>query len=259
MTKPMPVVFVGHGSPTNAVEDNAFTHAWETLGKELPKPKAIVAISAHWLTEGTNVEASAHPKTIHDFYGFSKDLYEITYPAPGDPELANEIQNRLPELHIHKGEGWGLDHGTWVVLHRMYPNADIPVIQVSIDMSKGERFHYETGKALSFLRDEGVLVVGSGNIVHNLGMIRWGDGAEHFPWATQFDNEVKHHIEKKEHEALINYHSMGLSASMSVPTPDHYWPMLYILGMQRENENARFFADEIVYGSIGMRGFVIGE
>lgn len=252
-TQRMPVLFVGHGSPMNALTKNTTTLGWEKLGKEIPTPKAILSISAHWLTEGTFVHISANPKTIHDYWGFPKELYEITYPAPGSPEGAFMVKSALGESRIFDDADWGLDHGTWVVLLHMFPDATIPVFQMSIDVRLSHREHYNLGKMLSSLREKGILIIGSGNIVHNLGKIDWEENAPPSDWATGFDNTVAELIEQHEHDRLINYDGLGHNALLAIPTPDHYWPLLYILGLQTTKEDAHFPVTGIAHGSISMR------
>jgi 4,5-DOPA dioxygenase extradiol len=257
-TPRMPALFVGHGSPMNGIENTSFARGWKTLGDTLPRPTVILAISAHWLTEGTFVHIAEEPKTIHDFWGFPKALYDITYPCPGSPAYAKAAQTLLTETSVHTDRDWGIDHGTWIVLHRMFPAADIPVFQMSIDMSKPARFHYELGRALAPLREKGVLIMGSGNIVHNLGRIDFAPDAKIFDWAAEFDEQAKMLITKGDHEALINHEKLGHAASLAIPTPDHYWPLLYILGLKESGDEVSFPITGIVHGSISMRAVKIG-
>ncbi len=253
----MPALFVGHGSPMNGIENNTFTLGWQSIAADIPRPQAILAISAHWLTEGTFVHMAQNPKTIHDFWGFPKELYDLTYPCPGSPLYAEATKETVVGLQVQGDLDWGIDHGTWIVLHRMYPNADIPVFQMSIDISKSSQFHYELGKQLSRLREKGVLIMGSGNIVHNLGRIDFDEGAKAFDWAEEFDDVVSGHISSKNHAALIHYEKLGHAASLSIPTPDHYWPLLYTLGSQGDEESATFPVVGMAHGSISMRSVLI--
>jgi 4,5-DOPA dioxygenase extradiol len=251
-TERYPVLFIGHGSPMNGVEDNVFTRGWETLGHTLPKPRAILMVSAHWLAGQSGVDVSDNPKTIHDFYGFPQELYKLSYPAPGAPILARDTRNLLSEYHLGE-EKYGLDHGAWVVLYRMYPEADVPVFQLAIDFPKPASHHYEIGKALAILRERGVLIIGSGNIVHNLRDIDWNPDAKAFDWAQDFDERVKSLVLNGEHEALCEYVSIGHSAARSVPTPDHYYPLLYVLGAGGKEARVSFPVEGITHGSISMR------
>ena len=256
-TKLMPALFVGHGSPMNAIEDNAYVEGWKMLGKNLPRPLAILSISAHWLTRGVDVHIAKNPRTIHDFWGFPKELYDLAYPCPGSPEYAELTKASVTGAVIRADLDWGIDHGTWIVLHRMYPNADIPVFQMSIDMNRSHKEHYELAKELRLLRKRGVLILGSGNIVHNLGMINFREDASIFSWAEDFDGRAKELIAKGEHEALVNYEKLGRAATLAIPTPDHYWPLLYILGLQEKDEGASFPIEGIAHGSISMRSVLI--
>lgn len=254
----MPALFVGHGSPLNGVEDNVYSRGWATLGQSLPHPKAILAISAHWLTEGTYVHVAKVPRTIHDFSGFPKELYDLTYPTQGAPECAQMTKELITSARVLSDNDWGIDHGTWIVLHHMYPYADIPTFQLSIDMSKPSQFHYELGRELSALRKKGVLIMGSGNIVHNLGRIDFNENAPTFDWAGTFDEKVKTLVQNGDHSALIHYEKLGGDAMLAVPTPDHYWPLLYILGLQQNNEEITFPIEGMTHGSISMRSIQIG-
>lgn len=225
-----PALFVGHGNPMHAVSENAYTRAWRLLGASL-RPKAILAISAHWYVRGTRVTAMAKPKTIHDFGGFPDELYQVEYPAAGSPELARRVRDLLAPLDVSLDESWGLDHGTWSVLVHMFPAADIPVVQLSIDRTKPASFHYELGAKLAPLQDEGVLVLGSGNVVHNLETVAWGDpSAAPYDWAARFDARVRELLLAKDHASLVEYSKLGPDALLSVPTPDHYLPLLYVAG-----------------------------
>ncbi len=257
-TPKMPAVFVGHGSPMNALEDNIYARGWNKLGKNLPRPNAILAISAHWLTEGTSVHIATKPKTIHDFWGFPKELYDMTYPCPGAPEYAREAVSAVKKVRISEDTNWGVDHGTWIVLHHMYPEADVPVFQMSIDMSKSSQWHFELGQELATLREKGVLIMGSGNIVHNLGNISWEENAKPFDWAVEFDTQVKDLLEKGDYHSLIAYEKLGTAAALAIPTPDHYWPLLYMLGLQEKNDELSFPVEGIAHGSVSMRAIQIG-
>lgn len=252
----MPAIFIGHGSPMNAIEDNEFSRAWSELGRQLPRPKAILCVSAHWQTEGVRVTAMPKPKTIHDFYGFPQPLYEVQYPAPGAPDWAARTAATVRSARVAADMEWGLDHGTWAPLCKVFPAADIPIFQLSLDRALPARRHYELGRELAGLRDQGVLVVGSGNIVHNLGMLEWGDTA--FDWATSFDGKARDLIVAGDHDSLIRYEQLGPQARLSIPTDEHYLPMLYILALQAKNEALSFFTERVTLGSISMRGFRIG-
>ncbi len=255
-TPRMPALFVGHGSPMNGIEENVFTRSWTQLALNIPEPKAILVISAHWLTEGTFVHIAQKPKTIHDFWGFPKELYDLAYPCPGAPAYAQATRKILSD-DTKTDMDWGIDHGAWIVLHRMYPEADIPVFQMSIDISKPSQFHYELGKQLSPLREKGVLIMGSGNIVHNLGRIDFNEDAKIFDWAQEFDEVASLLIKKQDHKALIDYEKLGHVAALSIPTPDHYWPLLYTLGLQQKGEEASFPVVGMAHGSISMRSVLI--
>src|SRR6185295_15944064 len=259
MTKLMPTVFFGHGNPLNAVQRNAWTEGWAALGKAIPKPKAVVCVSAHWYLQATLVSAMQRPRTIHDFGGFPRELYEVQYPAPGDPELASRVQELLAPIDVGLDERWGLDHGTWSVLMHVFPEADIPVVQLSIDETQPAEFHYETGKLLTPLRDEGVLVIGSGNLVHNLHAYAWGrHEVEPFDWAVDFEQHARELLLARDHEPLVDYESLGRDALLSVPTPDHYLPLLYILALQREDDEVSFPVEGFDGGSISMLTVRIG-
>lgn len=257
-TPTMPVLFVGHGSPANALEDNEFTRAWTEEGKRLPKPSAVLCISAHWFTDGTYVHGRERPQTIHDYYGFPTELYNIRYDCPGAPSLAREVQNTVTKTKILWDEDWGLDHGCWVVIRHLFPQADVPVFQLSLDASKPARFHYELARELSALRRRGVLIVASGNIVHNLGLIQFDEFARPYDWALEFDAIAKQLIAEGNHEALIEYKKLGHAAALSIPTSEHYLPLLYTLGLKQKNEPVRFFAEGLAFKSISMRSLIIG-
>jgi 4,5-DOPA dioxygenase extradiol len=255
-TDKMPALFIGHGSPMNAIEDNQYRKSWVELGKALPKPNAILSISAHWITNGsTGVTAMDKPKTIHDFGGFPNELYQQQYPAFGSPNLASETVQLVTNTSIYSDFEWGLDHGTWSVLLPMFPNADIPVYQLSIDYSKPAQFHYDLGSQLKKLRDKGVLILGSGNIVHNLGMMNYANKV--FDWASEFDSKIKASIDGGDHQAVVNFKDLGTVARMAHPSYDHFLPLLYILALMEENEKVQYFNESFDLGSISMRSFVI--
>ena len=255
----MPVVFVGHGSPMNAIEDNSYSQSWKALGKSLPRPQAILSISAHWLTKGTKVTGMSRPNTIHDFGGFPKQLFDAQYPAPGSPEFAELTRKAITYSHIQTDESWGLDHGTWSVLLPMYPAADIPVYQLSLDYDQPPTYHYEIGKQLGKLREKGVLIIGSGNLVHNLGMIDWSGGGKVYDWAKEFDSKFTGWIDKGDHTSILNYQQLlGKTATMAHPSYDHLLPLFYILGMQEKNEHVSYFNDRFDMASISMRSLQIG-
>ena len=252
----MPVLFVGHGSPTYAIDDNEFSRAWTDAVKAIPRPKAIICVSAHWETDGTRVTAMERPKTIHDFFGFPQELYKMHYPAPGSPSLALLTTQIAHGFDIREDSNWGLDHGTWSVLSHMFPEAEIPVIQLSLDRTKDPEFHYALGGELKALRNRGILIVGSGNIVHNLGEVVWKDTA--YDWAIEFDEIIKRLVLSGDHNSIINYPDLGNSAQLSVPTNEHFLPLLYILAMQDKKEVIHFFAETVTLGSISMRSLRIG-
>ena len=257
----MPVLFIGHGSPMNAIEDNEFSKRWQQMGKEIPIPKAVVVVSAHWLTKGTMVTAMPSPKTIHDFGGFPQALFDIQYPAPGSPELATEIQKLITNPAVELDHDWGLDHGTWSVVKHMYPDADIPVLQLSIDYYKPAAYHYELAKQLLSLRKKGVLIIGSGNMVHNLRMVAWDKLNEPeygFDWALEMNDIFKNKISNGFHKELIQYEKLHKAATLAIPTPDHYYPLLYILALQTDNDKVEFFNDKAVGGSLTMTSVKIG-
>ncbi|HWR90280.1 MAG TPA: 4,5-DOPA dioxygenase extradiol [Dissulfurispiraceae bacterium] len=265
MNAKMPVLFAAHGSPMNIILDNDFTRSLREWGRKLPRPKAIMVVSAHWLTKGTFVCCMDHPRTIHDFYGFPDELYRLTYPCPGSPDDARFVTTAVKAPPVSCDMTWGLDHASWAVLRHLYPGADIPVFELSLDYSwndwhaKPLRYHYDLARQLSGLRDRGVLVMGSGNIVHNLAMLDWENiDAEPFDWALGFDAEVKKSLLDGNHEALIHYQDMGGSASLAVPTLDHYLPMVYAVALQERNEPLTFIHEGFQYGSVSMRCFQIG-
>lgn len=252
----MPAVFVGHGSPMNAIENNEFSQGWRVFANQIPKPKAIVCISAHWLTRGTALTAMEKPETIHDFGGFPDELFRVKYPAPGYPELATEIQKTLKPNELTLDYEWGLDHGSWSVIKQMYPEADIPVIQMSIDYAQNPEFHYKLGKLLSFLREKGVLVLGSGNIIHNLNIIDFRKQGG-YDWAEELNPKITEHLLHNNHQYFIQYKNIGKSATLAIPSPDHFYPLLYILGMQNAKDSVALFNNKLVMGSISMTSVVI--
>jgi 4,5-DOPA dioxygenase extradiol len=259
MIQPMPAIFFGHGNPMNALQSNGYTKGWGALGRTIPKPRAVLSISAHWYVPGTFVTAMLSPKTIHDFGGFPQELYRVKYPAPGDPDLAQRIQKILSPLSTGLDQQWGLDHGTWSVLCHVLPEADVPVVQLSINEKKPAAFHYELGKRLAPLRDEGILVIGSGNLVHNLHAYAWGrHDVEPFDWALRFEKRVRELLTASGHAPLIAYEKLGHDALLCVPTPDHYLPLLYVIALQRENEQISFPIEGVDGGSVSMLAVEVG-
>lgn len=259
MTERMPTIFFGHGNPMNALLTNAYTEAWNAIGKRLAKPRAVLSISAHWYIPGTAVTAMAAPPTIHDFGGFPSELYRVQYPAPGDPELAGHVQQLLAPLFVASDQTWGLDHGTWSVLRHVFPAADIPVIQLSIDESQPPGIHYEIGRRLRPLREAGVLLMGSGDIVHNLHAYAWGGHPiGPYEWAARFEAAARELISKGEHAGLIDYESFGQDSSLSVPTPEHYLPLLYVLGAGVDGEQVSFPVEGMDGGSVSMLAVQLG-
>jgi 4,5-DOPA dioxygenase extradiol len=255
----MPILFFGHGNPMNAIQSNAYTEAWSAIGKALPRPRAVVAVSAHWYLPGTAVTAMEAPRTIHDFGGFPEELYRVRYPAPGDPRLAKRVQALLAPTPVSLDESWGLDHGTWSVLCHVFPNADVPVIQLCIDETEPPAFHYELGRPLAPLREEGVLVLGSGNLVHNLHAYGWGRRSmEPYDWAVRFEKQARQLMRAGEPGPLVAYESMGRDALLSVPTPEHYLPLLYVLGMRSRDEEVGFPVEGFDGGSVSMLGVRFG-
>lgn len=253
----MPVIFIGHGSPMNAISDNGFTRALSAWGQSLPRPAAILSVSAHWLTPGeTLVDVQARPRTIHDFGGFPRALHEMQYPAPGSPDRARALQSIVKSRRVKDSDDWGLDHGTWTVLHHLYPQADIPTFQLSIDYSAPGRFHHAIGRELAALRERGVLIVGSGNIVHNLRYWRLGQ-TEPLDWAQRFDEDIAERIAEGHHEGMMGYETLGPDALLAIPTPEHYLPLLYALGLQRDEDSVEFINADVV-GPISMRSVLIG-
>lgn len=259
MSKPMPTIFFGHGNPMNALLNNVYTKGWATIGKNIPRPKAILSVSAHWYIRGTSVTSMSAPQTIHDFGGFPPELYHAKYPAPGDIELAKRVQALLAPITVTLDQKWGLDHGTWAVLCHVIPQADIPVVQLSIDETQGASFHYDLGKLLAPLRDEGILIIGSGNLVHNLHTYAWEQrSAKPFDWAMRFEKKVRELLRAGETEPLVTYEKLGNDAQLSIPTPDHYLPLLYVIALQREGEGISFPVEGIDGGSISMLTVQIG-
>ena len=253
--KKMPVLFIGHGSPMNGIEDNEFSQYWKKLGQEIPTPAAVLCISAHWLTRGTHVTAMDQPKTIHDFGGFPQELFAVQYPAPGSPEIAREAVKLIQSTDVGLDHDWGLDHGCWTVVRHMYPDADVPVLQMSIDYHQPPDYHYKLAKELSALRSKGVLIMGSGNMVHNLRRVDWQhfDTPDYgFDWAKEISETFKAKIRQKDHQPLIDYRTLGPAAQLAIPTPDHYYPLLYTLGLQDNKDDVEIFNDKYVAGSLTM-------
>jgi 4,5-DOPA dioxygenase extradiol len=259
-TEKMPLLFLGHGSPMNAIEKNQFTDGFKNIGNTIPKPNAILCISAHWVTRGTSVTAMEIPKTIHDFGGFPRELFEVQYPAKGSPELAKLLKKTISSQNIELDTKWGLDHGTWSVVKHLYPDANIPVIQLSISATSDMKYHFELSEKLSFLREKGILIIGSGNIVHNLGMVDFQNfhlDNYGFDWALEARDIINKYIISEDFEPLINYQKLGKAVQYSIPTPEHYIPLLYILGLKTKNEKIQFFNDKMVAGSLSMTSLKI--
>ncbi|GAB3812425.1 4,5-DOPA dioxygenase extradiol [Pontibacter rugosus] len=257
----MPVLFIGHGSPMNGIEDNEFSQTWKKLAKEIPTPKAVLVVSAHWLSKGTRITAMDFPNTIHDFGGFPQELFDVQYKAPGNPALAKEAAGLFTTTDVELDHDWGLDHGAWTVVRHMYPDAVIPVLQLSIDYTQGPQYHYDLAKELYSLRKKGVLIMGSGNMVHNLRMVAWNKLSEPeygYDWAIQMNTTFKDLIRKGQHDKLISYESLGKEALLSIPTPEHYWPLLYTLGLKGGKDDISFFNDKVVGGSLTMTSVKIG-
>jgi 4,5-DOPA dioxygenase extradiol len=255
----MPAIFFGHGNPMNALADNAWTQGWGKIGREMPRPRAVLCISAHWYIPATAVTAMERPRTIHDFGGFPRELFEVEYPAPGSPALANEVIDLLgPEVYSDE-KSWGLDHGTWSVLCHVFPEADVPVVQLSIDETKPAAWHYELSKKLAPLRDKGVFVIGSGNLVHNLHTYAWGkENVEVQDWALRFEATARNLMTEGNHEPLLHYEALGKDAHLSAPTPDHYLPLIYVLALQREGDDVSFPVEGFDGGSVSMTTVKIG-
>lgn len=257
----MPVLFIGHGTPMNAIGENEFVKGWRELGKSVPRPNAILCISAHWETSGTFVTAMPKPSTIHDFGGFPQELYNVQYPAPGSPELALQIRHDITTTDVGMDDRWGLDHGAWSVIRNIYPGAEVPVIEMSLDYHRHAQNHYELAKELVYLRKKGVLIIGSGNIVHNLRMIDWthvNEPGYGYEWALQANEKFKSLIIDNNHKDLINYQKLGSDVQKAIPTPEHFLPLLYVLALKEENESVSFFNDKTVMGSLSMTSIRIG-
>ena len=259
-TEKMPVLFLGHGSPMNAIEENEFVNGFRNIGNEITKPKAILCISAHWETKGTFVTAMPSPRTIHDFGGFPKELFAVQYPVVGSPDLAKETKALIKRTEVGLDEKWGLDHGAWSVLKHLFPNADVPVIQLSIDYTKGPQYHFELAKELSILREKGILMVGSGNMVHNLGMVAWNKLNESFAydWAIEADEKMKSYLLSGDFQKLIDYKNQGKAFELAIPSPEHYLPLIYVLGFKNKEEKIHIFNDKPVAGSLTMTSVKIG-
>jgi 4,5-DOPA dioxygenase extradiol len=259
-TEKMPVLFLGHGSPMNAIEENEFVKGFRNIGNEITKPKAILCISAHWETKGTFVTAMPSPRTIHDFGGFPNELFAVQYPVAGSPDLAKETKALIKRTEVGLDEKWGLDHGAWSVLKHLYPNADVPVIQLSIDYTKGPQYHFELAKELSILREKGILIVGSGNMVHNLGMVAWNKLNESFAydWAIEANEKMKSYLLSGDFKKLIDYKNQGKAFELAIPSPEHYLPLIYTLGFINKEEKIHIFNDKPVAGSLTMTSVKIG-
>ena len=255
----MPTIFFGHGNPMNAISRNPYSEGWAAVGASMPRPKAVLSVSAHWYIPGCAVTAVAAPRTIHDFGGFPKKLYEVNYPAPGSPDLARRVKSLLSPVSVVLDEKWGLDHGTWSVLTHVFPGADVPVVQLSIDERQPPLFHYEIGKRLAALREEGVLVIGSGNLVHNLHTYAWGQhGVQAFDWAVRFEKEVRELLLKGEDARIVDYEELGRDAMLSAPTPDHYLPLLYVAATRKKGENVSFPVTGFDGGAVSMLSVMVG-
>lgn len=255
----MPAIFFGHGNPMNALAQNAFTEAWSALGRALPRPSAILSVSAHWYCPGTSVTVSDAPATIHDFGGFPRALYEVHYPAKGSPALCERVRDLLAPVHVRMDERWGLDHGTWSVLVHVYPNADVPVVQLSIDETREASWHYEIAKQLRPLRDEGVLIIGSGNLVHNLHAYSWGNRAQGaYDWAARFERQARALLSTHDFAPLVDYESLGRDAMLAAPTPEHFLPLTYVLAQYRDGDRVSFPVEGFDGGSISMLSVAIG-
>ncbi len=250
VTKKMPALFVGHGSPMNAIEVNSFSTNWSKIAEQLPKPEAILSVSAHWTTDGTRVLAEEYPKTIYDMYGFPDELYRVVYKAKGAPELANMTKTMISKP-VMLDNSWGFDHGTWSVLNKMFPKADIPVYQLSIDNNASAEEHFLIGQEISSLREKGVLLLGSGNVVHNLARLNWGmDGG--YPWAQEFDDFIKNSITSRQYQNVIDYRSAGKASELAFFTTEHFYPLLYVLGASGESDSLKIFNDSCILGSLSM-------
>jgi 4,5-DOPA dioxygenase extradiol len=259
MTERMPAIFFGHGNPMNAITANAYTDAWRTIGASIPRPKAIVAISAHWYVPETAVTAMNTPRTIHDFGGFPRELFEARYPAPGDPDLARRVAAVLAPTLVRQDESWGLDHGTWSVLCHVFPRADVPIVELAIDETLPPSVHYQLGRRLGPLRDEGILVVGSGNLVHNLHAYGWGRHVpEPYDWARRFETTARQLLLARDHRPLIDYEALGRDATLSIPTPEHYLPLLYVIAQQTDEDAISFPVEGVDGGSVSMLAVRVG-
>jgi len=259
MNRPLPAIFVGHGNPMNALEQNRYTAGWRRIGERIRRPRAILAVSAHWFVSNTALTVSTAPRTIHDFGGFPQALYQVRYPAPGDPELAHRVQGLLAPLEAALDDTWGLDHGTWSVLCHMYPDADVPVVQLSINASQPTRFHFDIGQALAPLREDNVLIIGSGNLVHNLRLYDWQrTGTAPFDWASRFEQQVRELIVANDVAPLIDNDSLGPDARLSIPTPEHYLPLLYVLGSRSGSDVVSFPVEGIEGRSVSMLAVQLG-
>lgn len=259
--KLQPVFFIGHGSPMNGIEQNIFSKKWQEIGKNIDLPCAVLVVSAHWLTKGTHVTAMSEPKTIHDFGGFPQELFDVQYPAPGSPFLAEETARLITSTDVGLDHDWGLDHGTWTVVRHMFPDANIPVLQLSIDYYKPAQYHYNLAKELYDLRKRGVMIIGSGNMIHNLRMVDWKRLSEPgfgYDWAQTLNETFKKKILSKSHQDLIDYEKFGTAAQYAIPTPDHYYPMLYALALMSDKDDISIFNDEYVGGSLTMTSFRFG-
>ncbi len=258
----MPVLFIGHGSPMNGIQDTEFSQGWSNMAKKISEPKVVLVVSAHWETRGTYITAMEHPRTIHDFGGFPQALYDVQYPAPGNPDFAKETANMIKSVNVGLDHDWGLDHGTWTVVRHMYPDANIPVLQLSIDFTKPAQFHHDLGSQLQALRHKGVLIIGSGNMVHNLRMVAWDKIRTNedygYDWALQMNDKFKELISSGDNKSMINYQTIGREALLAVPTPEHYYPLLYTLGLRTPKDDVMFFNDKPVGGSLTMTSVKIG-
>jgi 4,5-DOPA dioxygenase extradiol len=262
ITEKMPVLFLGHGSPMNAIEENEFVRGFRLISKNIVRPKAILCVSAHWETRGTFVTAMNNPRTIHDFGGFPQALFDVQYPAPGSPKLAEETKSIIKKTKVGLDDTWGLDHGAWSVIKHMYPLADIPVIQLSLDYTQTPQYHYDLARELSVLRSKGILIIGSGNMVHNLRMVAWDKlnaGEYGFDWALEARDKMKKNILSGDHKPLINFRSQGKSFDLAIPTPEHYLPLLYALALKEEHEQVTLFNDKAIAGSLTMTSVKIDK
>lgn len=254
MSQKMPAIFIGHGSPMNAIENNGYSNKWREIALEIPKPQAILSISAHWFTNGTRINDDQKPKTVYDMYGFPDELYQVVYKANGAPKLAHATKD-LISRGVEIDNSWGLDHGTWSVLHRMYPDADIPVYQLSVDSNAPAEVHYKMGQELRSLREQGVMIFGSGNVVHNLARVNWSmeDG---YPWAVEFDQYIQGKVIQRQYEEVIHYQNAGESSKLVFSTPDHFYPLLYVLGASREDDRLKIINDSCTLGALSMTSYI---